>query len=421
MVTLEYPEIARVAECYGSPFYLFDADRFRANLERFSAAMRERYQPFLLGYSYKTNYLPAACRLVKELGGYAEVVSRLEYDLALRLGYEHRNIIFNGPLKREEDLAVAFAGGAIVNLDSMTEVELLCARLEAHPDGQPVVGLRINVSLVGPDGRSRVQAGLRAGRFGFAGADLSLAIERLSAAGVPVVSLHGHASSSDRSVENFRTICRTLCAVRERYSLDELRYFNVGGGFFGDVPRELIGREVPGFDEYAVAIAEVLLADPWIREHRPALVAEPGVSVVADCMGFYTRIHSLKRVSGKHFVTIDGSVFNVKPTMHPYNMLFRHIPAHRTEGGGAITCDVVGSTCMEKDVILREISLQDPQPGDYIEIKGCGAYTIVMTPPFINLAPAIIAPDGAGGFKLLREAQSVDHFLGCYNVQSSVK
>ncbi len=419
MMGLDYPEVARIAARHGSPFYLFDPGQFRANLERFTAAMRAHYEPFLLGYSYKTNYLPAACRLVKGMGGYAEVVSRLEYDLALRLGYEHRQIIFNGPLKRREDLDLAFGRGAIVNLDSLTEVEALCDWLEGHPGMRPVVGLRINVTLVDTDGRSRVQAGLEAGRFGLDGEDLRSAVEMLSARGVPVASLHGHASSSDRSVENFRTICRTLCSVRERYALEELRYFNIGGGFFGRVPKALIGREVPNFDDYAVAIAEILLADPWIRTHRPTLVAEPGVSVVADCMSFYTRIHSLKTVcGGKRFVTVDGSVFHVKPTMHPYNMLFRHLPAQSCDGD-TLHCDVVGSTCMEKDVILRDVALQDPRPGDYIEIKGTGAYTIVMTPPFINLAPAIIAPDEAGGFETLRRAQSVDHFLGCYELQGS--
>ncbi len=420
MIELNHAEIDAVATQYGSPFYVFDPAQFRSNIWRFSAAMRARYEPFILGYSYKTNYLPAACLLVKEAGGYAEVVSRLEYDLAIRLGYDHQKIIFNGPLKREQDLDIAFSGRAVVNLDSMTELEFLCDWVKKHPGEKPVVGLRINVNLTGADGESHVQAGLKAGRFGFAGENLDSAVEKLSTLGVDLVSLHGHSSSNNRSVENFHTICRTLCSVREYYSLDGLRFFNIGGGFFGRVPKELIGREVPSFEEYAAVISEVLLADPWVRKNRPALVAEPGVSVVADSMSFYTKIHSEKTVPGqKNFITVDGSVFNVKPTMHPYNMLFRHIP--ESAGlGDELLCDVVGSTCMEKDVILQEISLPNPQPGDYIEIKNAGAYTIVMTPPFINLAPAIVAPDGKGGFELLREAQSVDHFLACYNLRTLV-
>ncbi len=418
MIELTHAEAGEIAQRYGSPFYIFDPVQFRNNIQRFSAAMASRYSPFILGYSYKTNYLPAACLLVKQQGGYAEVVSRLEYDLARRLGYEHGNIIFNGPLKKQQDLGIAFSGGAIVNLDSMTEVTFLCDWVKKHPGVRPLVGLRININLTGDDGKSRVQDGLKAGRFGFSGGNLDSAVEKLAASGVELVSLHGHSSSNDRSVENFRTICSTLCSVREHYSLDKLRYFNVGGGFFGNVPKQLIGREVPTFDMYAAAIAETLLADPWVRENRPTLVAEPGVSVVADSMSFYTKIHSRKTVANeKNFITVDGSVFNVKPTMHPYNMLYRYLPA-QTVAGEELLCDVVGSTCMEKDVILREILLPDPQPGDYIEIRNTGAYTIVMTPPFINLAPAIVAPDGKGGFELLREAQSVDQFLACYNLRT---
>ncbi len=420
MAELTHAETDAIAQQYGSPFYVFDSVRFRNSIQRFSAAMRARYEPFILGYSYKTNYLPAACIQVKEAGGFAEVVSRFEYDLAIRLGYDHPNIIFNGPLKKEQDLDIAFAGGAIVNLDSMTELEFLCDWIKKHPGKKPAAGLRINIKLTGADGESHVQDGLKAGRFGFSGESLDSAIEKLSTSGVELVSLHGHSSSNNRSVDNFRTICRTLCSVRERYSLDGLRYFNVGGGFFGRVPRELIGREVPTFEEYAFVISEILLDDPWIRKSRPALVAEPGVSVVADSMSFYTRIHSEKTVSGeKNFITVDGSVFNVKPTMHPYNMLFRHIPAN--PGPGVETLyDVVGSTCMEKDVILRDVFMLNPQPGDYIEIRNTGAYTIVMTPPFINLAPAIVASDGKGGFELLREAQSLEQLLACYNLQVPV-
>ncbi len=412
-----HAEVEAVAQRYGTPFYLFHPERFEANLRQFADSMRARYEPFMLGYSFKTNYLPAACLLVKRTDGWAEVVSRLEYELALRLGYQRRRIIFNGPLKREEDLALALEGGSVVNLDSLAEVAFVCRWVERNPAARPAVGLRVNVRLVGPDGRSRVQEGLQAGRFGLAGEELERAVKMLGGSGVEIVSLHGHTSSSDRSVENFRAIATTLCAVRRRYALDGVRYLNVGGGFFGTAAERLLGRRVPCFDDYAAAIAGTLLQDDWVSRNRPSLVAEPGVSVVADAMSFYTRVHSTKRVAGgKRFVTVDGSVLNVKPTMHPHNMPFRHIRARGGEEGEVLSYDVVGSTCMEKDVILREVELREPRPGDYLEIGGCGAYTTVMTPPFINPAPAILAPDGDGGFELLRREQSLEQFLAAYRM-----
>jgi hypothetical protein len=43
-----------------------------------------------------------------------------------------------------------------------------------------------------------------------------------------------------------------------------------------------------------------------------------------------------------------------------------------------------------------------------------GAYTIVMTPPFINLAPAIVTVDSDGSTRLSRKQQTVFSFLDGY-------
>ena len=64
----------------------------------------------------KTNYVPALCEIAKAIGCYAEVVSEMELDLAINLGFEH--IIFNGPIKKESALQKAISHRAIVNLDS---------------------------------------------------------------------------------------------------------------------------------------------------------------------------------------------------------------------------------------------------------------------------------------------------------------
>jgi diaminopimelate decarboxylase len=54
-----------------------------------------------------------------------------------------------------------------------------------------------------------------------------------------------------------------------------------------------------------------------------------------------------------------------------------------------------------------------PQPGDYIIIDSVGAYTLVMTPPFINPAPAILANE-KGTYKLVRKKQTLDEIFSNY-------
>ena len=55
-----------------------------------------------------------------------------------------------------------------------------------------------------------------------------------------------------------------------------------------------------------------------------------------------------------------------------------------------------------------------PGPGDYICIDSIGAYTLVMTPPFINPAPAILVDD-AGQIKMVRKQQTLDEMFSNYS------
>ena len=70
---------------FGEAFFLLDVQAFRTNYEEFLDAFRTIYPRSQIAYSYKTNYIPRLCWEVDRLGGYAEVVSTMEYDVALRL------------------------------------------------------------------------------------------------------------------------------------------------------------------------------------------------------------------------------------------------------------------------------------------------------------------------------------------------
>lgn len=59
----------------GTPFYLFDEKGFVYNYRKLEEAFKAVYPNYQISYSYKTNYTPFVCQLVKSLGGYAEVVS----------------------------------------------------------------------------------------------------------------------------------------------------------------------------------------------------------------------------------------------------------------------------------------------------------------------------------------------------------
>ena len=411
-MTITYNQIQMLASRYGSPFYRIDRARFENNFAALSGAFESRYSPFVLAYSYKTNYIPYLCRIIRDKGGWAEVVSRMEYDLALKVGCDPSRIIFNGPVKGREDIELALSGGSIVNLDSDSEIEAVLAFARAAASRPVCVGLRLNIGLSDEAGVSHIQNSLKVGRFGFDPLAIEAVRRRLAAAGnIRGVSLHGHTSTTDRSIWCFETIARTLVHTAQRWFSDSVEMINIGGGMFGTVAPEHRWCDVPSFDDYAQAVCGVLNQSEWVRHKKPALVIEPGVAMAANVLSFITQVVSVKQVRDKTFVTVDGSAFNAKPTFHSRNLPHRFLSADGTSAA-VRTFDVVGATCMEKDILLHDISAPLPMPGDYLKIDNVGAYTVVMTPPFINPAPAILAQDG-DTIQCVRRRQTLDDiFMG---------
>ena len=135
--------IKKIEAHVGSPFYVMNPDQYESNVRAFTDAFRRNYDRIIIGYSFKTNYVPALCIRAKRLGCYAEVVSEMEMDIALRIGFE--KIIFNGPIKRQNALIRAIKHQAIINIDAEYEVDFLCQYKKEHPDAEIKAGIRLNI------------------------------------------------------------------------------------------------------------------------------------------------------------------------------------------------------------------------------------------------------------------------------------
>ena len=124
-----------------------------------------------------------------------------------------------------------------------------------------------------------------------------------------------------------------------------------------------------------------------------------------------SKLYQSKRIAGQNFITTDGTVFDVKPTMHSNNLPFTIYT--QTESTQLIICDIVGSTCMEKDNILKDVEVPKIQFGDYILIDGVGAYTITLTPTFINyLSPILSLTENT--VQQVRRRQTINDIISLY-------
>lgn len=398
-----------------TPFYLFYPDVLAKNIEEFRNEFIKIYPNFLMGYSFKTNYVPSACNVAKLHGCYAEVVSDMEYDLALKLGFAPNHIIFNGPVKNKATLMQAFENKSIVNLDSENDIQVALEFKHKNPNMEVAVGLRININLVNQAGESKVQNSLRSSRFGFTEEMLAKYIPLLLNNNIKINSVHGHTSSFDRGVDNYCLIAETLLATIETYQLEDIDFFNLGGGFFGAPPAGFDVTGKPTYSDYAENIIHYLMKAPWFATKKPTLVIEPGSSILTNTFELCTKITQIKKVNKENFIIVDSSIFEVKPSMHSFNLPFELLSNQNLDTKATRKkFQVVGSTCMEKDIILKNIEIEQPRSGDYIVFKGVGAYTVVFNPMFINyLIPIVAITDKTT--QVIRNRQNIENLLSLYN------
>ncbi len=411
MEQIDYKLLKNLDEKYGTPFYVMNPDKYRSNIESFLNAFKKRYEKVIAGYSFKTNYVPALCKIAMQEGLMAEVVSEMEYKLARKIGFE--KIIFNGPIKRSCVFNEALEYGAIINLDSEYEVDMIRQYRQEHPDKHLKIGLRININLMDENGESTIQCGLRFGRFGFPNEIIEKNICRLRELGVKIFSLHGHTSSSDRAVVNYKVITQHMLAICEKYELNDVEYFDIGGGFFGAAPEGMDLKNRPRYEDYANCVLDEVMENNWFMRINPWIVIEPGSSVVSNVFSYYTKVYQNKRVGNVNFVMVDGTVFDIKPTMHTNNL--PHKVFCSKDKDESFVCNVVGSTCMEKDVLLNEVKIPKTEAGDYIRFDGVGAYTICLTPSFINFLEPILQFD-KDGFAEVRRRQTLEDILSIYEI-----
>jgi len=389
------------------PFYVIDGERLRQRYRAFRDAFGSEFPSCVIGYSYKTNYVPAVLRVLHREGAYAEVVSELEYDIAIKLGVSPGEIILNGANKSPGTIARALNEGATCNLDSMCEVEHAIAA--AHDSARPAkVGIRVN--LEHPEGTAH-----RAhSRFGIATADLREARGRLVNAGIRVAGVHGHLSSRARSLEVVEHVARSLLAALEIMEIDDVDYIDVGGGFgFAPAGLEL---SFPSLTEYAQMISSVL----GERSRSSTIIIEPGISMIGDCMDYVAPVHCIKRIGERNLAFIDGSVHTIKPSRHRHNLPTQAL-YHDLRPKDVIatrTYDVVGYTCMDDDYIAIDQPLPALDAGDLLYIRGVGAYTVVFKPQFIRGAPPIYLLDGHDLVQARRE-ETVEDFLSTYRLDPS--
>ncbi len=364
--------ISKLRNEYGDAFYLLDSEQFRLNFMELKEAFSRIYPNCNIAYSYKTNYSPKLGKIIDELGGYAEVVSEMELEIALRNGVHPNRIIWNGPIKNAKILEEFLLTGGTDNIDSIEELEIVKIIAQKHSDKILNLGIRCNYDV--DDGVIS--------RFGFdiQSDDFNRVLDFVTnTKNIHFINFQCHFAK--RQVEYWPARAKGMVNLLDRVGVIPER-IDIGGGLFGKMPDSLKRQftcEIPDYTSYAGAAATVFAEYFADKEVKPELIIEPGSALVGDCMKFVGTIKTIKNVRGKWIATVLGSQKNI--SMSGVNPPIEII----TMGGeqkNYSNLDFVGFTCIEGDVLYHNYNGMLANE-DAIVISNCGSYSLVMKPPFI--------------------------------------
>ena len=104
---------------------------------------------------------------------------------------------------------------------------------------------------------------------------------------------------------------------------------------------------------------------------------EPGRALVANSTVTLYTVETVKR-NVSTWVAVDGGMSdNLRPMM--YGARYEAVVADRPTAPGTVLCHLAGKHCESGDVIVRDIRLADPRPGDIVATPATGAYGYAMS------------------------------------------
>jgi ornithine decarboxylase len=349
------------------PCLVLDLDVVRDNYAAFARAMPDSR----VYYAVKANPAPEVLKLLAGLGSAFDCASLTEIDMALAAGATPDRISYGNTIKKERDIAAAYARGIrLFAVDAHEEVDKVA---RAAP------GAKVFCRIL-CDGNGAEWPLSR--KFGCAPELAIDVLEHAHAQGLDAYGVSFHVGSQqpnpgawDAALQATAAIFRTLS---ERGI--QLRMVNLGGGF----PARYLKR-VPVVKTYGRAIHSAL------RKHFgnriPETIIEPGRGLVGDAGIIKAEVVLISKKDADdplRWVYLDiGKFGGLAETMEE---AIRY-PIRTPHNGLTGPCVVAGPTCDSADVLYEKTPYHLPVSlsiGDEVLIEGAGAYTTTYSSVAFN-------------------------------------
>ncbi|NOR28500.1 MAG: diaminopimelate decarboxylase [Lutibacter sp.] len=388
--------LVSLTEKYGSPLYVYDAEKIISQYNRLTSAF-SAVKSLKLNYAVKANSNVSILKLFKKLNSGIDTVSFQEVKLGLEAGFSPENIIFtpNGvSLKEIEQVANL---GVQINIDNLSVLEQFGQHYPAIP-----VCVRINPHVMA-GGNSKISVGHIDSKFGISVYQVPHIKRVVENTGMHINGIHMHTGSDILDIDAFLRATEILFDTANEFK--NLDFIDFGSGFKVPYKEGDISTNIEELGEKLTKRFN-LFCKNYGKELT--LMFEPGKFLVSEAGNFLVNVNVVKQTTSTVFASVDSG-FNhlIRPMMYDS---YHHIHNVSNPTGKERYYSVVGYIC-ETDTFGSNRRISEIKEGDVLCFNNAGAYCFSMASNYNSRYKPAEVLFYNGNDYLIRKQETFDDLL----------
>ena len=393
---MENTVLTSIANQFGSPIYVYDAEKMEHQYKRLTQAF-QNVPKLRINYAVKALSNVNILSYMHNLGAGLDTVSIQEVKLGLSAGVPAQMIIFTPNGVSLEEIEEAAELGVQINIDNLSILEQFGSK---HPD-VPVC-IRINPHVMA-GGNANISVGHIDSKFGISIHQLPHIVRIVENTGMRINGIHMHTGSDILDIDVFLHAAEILFTTAK--SFHDLEFLDFGSGF--KVPYHPNDIET-NIEELGQKLGERFKSFCKDYGKELTLAFEPGKFLVSEAGYFLTQVNVVKQTTSTVFAQVNSG-FNhlIRPMLYGSQ---HHIENISNPNGRERFYSVVGYIC-ETDTFANNRRINEISEGDLLCFYNAGAYCFSMASNYNSrFRPAEIFWH-QGEAKLIRKAEQFDDLL----------
>ncbi len=403
-----------LAKQYGTPLYVMSEGDIEDKMREIKTCFLDKYPNTRAAYASKAFCTMAIYKICEKEGFCIDIVSGGELHTAIKAGFPAERIEFNGnnKLPHEIEEALDYGIGRFI-VDGLQEVALIEAICK---EKGKIANILFRVTPgVAASTHDYITTGKKDSKFGIP-LDEDVFFPQVEAAikaeHINFLGLHFHVGSQlfDNApfLQALDIILDKVAEIKKRFDYD-IKELNLGGGFGATY----IDEERKPYAYFLAPMMERIEAFfTELGVERPAVVIEPGRSIVAEAgLSLYT-IGSIKDIRDiRKYVSVDGGMTdNIRPAL--YQAEYEGLVANKASEPKDDKVTICGKCCESGDILIKDCMITGTaKAGDLFAMFSTGAYGFSMASNYnSNPIPAVVlVKDGKS--ELIVKRQSYDDMI----------